>query len=61
MNVTISDVMDIIHPERKKVVNELPGKNNTEPTASNSTSIDSNKGSIGENKKDNEQKVKSDL
>lgn len=53
--------MDIIHPERKKVVNELPGKNNTEARALNSTSIDSNKGSSGENKKDNEQKVKSDL
>jgi len=29
LNVTISDVMDIIHPERKKDRKELPESNNT--------------------------------
>lgn len=65
LNVTISDVMDIVHPERKKVVNELTGNNSTTAAASNSTINDGNNANNQESNKgsnsENEQKVKSDL
>ena len=61
LNVTISDIMEIVHPERKKVVNELPSGNNTD-TASNSTYTDNNNNTSNkENNNNSEQKVKSDL
>lgn len=61
LNVTISDVMDIVHPERKKVVNELPSGNNND-TSSNSNYTDNNNNTSNqENNNNSEQKNKSDL
>lgn len=60
MNVTISDVMDIIHPERKKVVNELPTANSTNSTVAESNATDTNEVNKGVNSNE-EPKAKSDL
>ncbi len=64
LNVTISDVMDIVQPERKKASNELPAGNSTE-SAGNSTNAQTNETGRDQNnqgaKANEEQKVKSDL
>lgn len=54
LNVTISDVMDIIHPERKNVVKELPSGNITSnSTYSHNSNNTNSKSSDSEEKKHN--------
>jgi len=57
--------MDIVHPERKKVVNESPYENNTTNSDNNSSNTQNNGTTTTEGIKgdqtNEEQKVKSDL